>query len=146
MRRIVVLGLAAGLVLVLAADSLSQQGPKLGKGPGAGRLFDPNTVATVTGVIVKIEYHVSPNAKGERGMHLLLKTDKETIPVFLGPEGYIKKQAVAFTAKDQVKVTGSRVTFEGAPAMIATTVQKGQDILELRNKQGFPKWAGGGRR
>lgn len=47
---------------------------------------------------------------------------------------------------DKVEVTGSRITFQDKPAIIAAEVKKGDEILKLRDGNGFPAWAGWRRR
>jgi hypothetical protein len=55
---------------------------------------------------------------------------------------------VRFERLDHVEVEGSRISFEGKPAIIARQVKKGGAMLILRNEEGIPAWAGrgGGRR
>jgi len=48
--------------------------------------------------------------------------------------------------KDKIAVKGSRVTFQGKPAILAAEVKEGDETLELRNENGFPVWAGWRRR
>jgi hypothetical protein len=48
--------------------------------------------------------------------------------------------------KDLVEVTGSRLTFQGKPALIAAEVRKGEEMLKLRDDSGYPVWAGWRRR
>jgi hypothetical protein len=79
-------------------------------------------------------------------MHLMLKTDKETISVHLGPGWYIENQDVKIDPKDKVEVKGSKITFQGKPALIAAEVKKGNEILKLRDENGFPAWSGWRRR
>jgi hypothetical protein len=43
-------------------------------------------------------------------------------------------------------VRGSRVTFDGKPAIIAATVRKGDEELALRDAAGRPVWSGWRRR
>ena len=107
------------------------------------RNYDLKTVETVHGKVVSVEKTQGGRRGG--GLHLTLKTDKETIPVHLGPAGYMEKQAVQVAAGDTITVTGSRVMFEGKPALIAAQVQKGNDIMTLRDKNGVPAWSGAGR-
>jgi hypothetical protein len=45
-----------------------------------------------------------------------------------------------------IEVRGSRVTFEGKPALIAAEVMKGDGTLRLRDQDGYPAWAGWRRR
>ena len=44
--------------------------------------------------------------------------------------------------KDSVEIKGSRVTFEGKPAIIAAEVKKGGETLTLRDDAGLPVWSG----
>ena len=68
-----------------------------------------------------------------------VKTDKETVSVHLGPSWYMENQDVKLEPKDKVEVKGSRITFGGKPAIIATEVKKGDEA-------GYPVWAGWRRR
>ena len=79
------------------------------------------------------------------GVHLTLQTDKETIAVHLGPAWYIDKQTPRIEANDTITVTGSRVTIDGKPAIIAAQIKKGNDILKLRDENGIPAWRGAAR-
>jgi hypothetical protein len=64
----------------------------------------------------------------------------------LGPAFYLENQDVKIEPKDKVEVKGSRVTFEGKPAIIAAEVKKGDEVLRLRDDNGFPMWSGWRRR
>ncbi len=116
-----------------------------GWGPGSqyGRMYDPQTVGTTDGEIIKVE-KITPMSGMSRGVHVVLKTDKsETVSVHLGPEWYIDKQEITFKPGDKVQVRGSRITFEGKPAIIAAEVTKDGRTLQLRGTNGVPVWAGG---
>jgi hypothetical protein len=76
------------------------------------------------------------------GIHLMLKTEKETIAVHLGPEWYIERQDVKLEKGDKIEVKGSRITFDGKPAIIAAECKKGDSVLILRDSTGVPAWAG----
>ncbi len=121
----------------------AQQGPKGGAGtPGTGRMYDPKTVETVSGEVVSMDPVTSARGTGY-GVHLTLKTDKETISIHLGPGWYIDAQKIKIAPKDAITVKGSRITFEGKPAIIAAEITKGEQVLKLRNESGIPAWAGG---
>lgn len=110
----------------------------------AQRNYDPKTVETVQGKVLSVE---KMQQRGG-GVHLMLQTDKETIAVHLGPSWYIDKQTPKIEANDTITVTGSRVTVDGKPAIIAAQVKKGNEILKLRDENGIPVWrrgAGGNR-
>jgi len=140
------------LTLVLAATAVWAQpgaGPGGGQGRGWGagdaysRMYNPKTVETLTGEVVSVD-KFTPGKRMSYGVHFTLKTEKETIPVHLGPSWYMEKQAVTIAQGDKVEVTGSRITYEGKPTIIAGEVQKGGQVLKLRDAAGVPAWAGAG--
>jgi hypothetical protein len=106
-----------------------------------GRLYDPKTVEIVSGEVTSVE-HMTPHKGMGYGIHLLLKTEKETVSVHLGPGWYVEHQEMTIQPKDRVEVKGSRITFEGRPAIIAAEVRKGDETLVLRDADGTPRWAG----
>ena len=57
----------------------------------------------------------------------------------------MEKQTPHIKGNDTIIVTGSRVTFDGKPAIIAAEVKKGNEILNLRDENGIPAWKGAGR-
>jgi hypothetical protein len=132
---------------VLAIESFAQGGMNQkgsggwGMGSQYGRMYDPKTVETIIGDVVKVE-KITPTKGMSPGVHLIVKTKKETISVHLGPAWYIDNQDLNIEPKDKIEVKGSRITFEGKPAIIAAEVKKGNEILELRNENGVPAWSG----
>jgi hypothetical protein len=111
------------------------------KGAGKHRFFDPNTVETVSGNVVKVQR--GPMRKGGKGnsVRFTLQTDKGPLQVFLGPASYVDAQAVKLAAGDNVQVKGSRVTGpKGKTSITAVEVTKGDQVLKLRDDQGKPLW------
>jgi len=151
MQRTLGLALAAALLSTPLAGAAADApcGPGVGpcrdgRDPGRGRhgpgFYDPKTVTTVSGQVAAVE--TGPRG---RGLHLQLQTAAGALPVHLGPAWFLSEQGLAFAAGDAVEVTGSQVTFDGKPALIAQTVKKGDKALALRDLQGVPVWAGQGR-
>lgn len=105
------------------------------------RLYNPATVETVSGEVTAVE-RIAPLKGMGAGIHLQLKTDKETVSVHLGPAWYIERLDTRIEKGDAVQVTGSRVTVAGKPAIIATEVKKGDGLLTLRDARGIPLWSG----
>ena len=116
-----------------------------GMGTSYGRMYNSETVETVEGEVVSVD-RFTPMKGMSYGIHLMLKTAGETISVHLGPEWYIGNQDIKIVPHDNVQVKGSRVTFEGKPVIIAAEVRKGDEVLKLRDKNGFPVWRGWRRR
>jgi len=137
------------LVVATAAWAQPGMGPGSGQGRGWGagdpysRMYNPKTVETLSGEVVSVD-KFTPGRKMSYGVHFTLKTEKEAIPVHLGPSWYMEKQAVTIATGDKVEVTGSRITYEGKPTIIAGEVKKGGQVLKLRNAAGVPAWAGAG--
>jgi hypothetical protein len=149
-RFISLIGILALVLAATAAWAQPGMGPRGGQGRGWGagdaysRMYNPKTVETLSGEVVSVD-KFTPGRKMSYGVHFTLKTDKEAIPVHLGPSWYMEKQGMAFAPGDKVEVTGSRITYEGQPAIIAAEVKKGEQVLKLRDAAGVPAWAGKGR-
>lgn len=139
------------LTLVTSAQSFAGRGMKWqgsggwGMGQNYGRMYNPKSVETVSGEVVSVE-KFTPMRRMSYGVHLMIKTDKETLSVHLGPGWYLENQDTKIEAKDKIVVKGSRIEFEGKPAIIAAEVKKGDEMLKLRDERGFPVWSGWKRR
>ncbi|RJQ39332.1 MAG: DNA-binding protein [Nitrospiraceae bacterium] len=137
--------------LIIATESFAQRGMNWrgsgGWGPEGqyGRMYNPKTIESISGEVASVE-KISPIKGMCYGVHLILKTDKETISIHLGPGWYIENQDIKIQPKDRIEVKGSRITFQGSPAIIAAEVKKADKILRLRDESGIPFWAGWRRR
>ena len=139
--------------LALAGPALAQTGPGGGRGMGMGagmgpRLYNPQTVTTVTGQVEKLEDLPSMGGGGGRGMQyrgVTLKTGQGSLMVHLGPVWYLDEKKLAVKVGDTVEVTGSKVTLNNQPALIAREVKVNGATLKLRDDQGLPVWRGRGR-
>jgi hypothetical protein len=74
-------------------------------------------------------------------MHATVRTQAGPLSVHLGPTWFIDNLDTRLGVGDRVTVTGSKVTLNGAPVLIAARVQLGDDVLELRDETGRPHWA-----
>jgi hypothetical protein len=105
------------------------------------RMYNPATVETLKGTVEAVD-KVMPMKGMYYGIHLLLKTDKETVSVHLGPGWYIERLDTKIEKGDKIEVKGSRVTMMGKPVVIAAEVKKGDSVLMLRDENGIPLWSG----
>jgi hypothetical protein len=101
--------------------------------------YDAKTVETIGGKVLSVERTTPANRRGY-WVDVMLQTEKEIIPVQLGPAWYIDKQTPRIEANDTISVTGSRVTMDGKPAVIAADVTRGNELLKLRDDHGIPVW------
>jgi hypothetical protein len=83
---------------------------------------------------------------GHVGLHLILKTKKQSYTVLVGPSQFVKDKGFSFAKGDKIEVTGSKVKYGDSEALIAREIKKGNKVLTLRNAQGLPEWSGGPRR
>lgn len=145
MKEIIVLLAVASLAL--AAPALPQPGGGMGMGGGMGpRLYNPQTVITVKGAVEKLS-ELSMGPGGGMGMkfrELLLKTDKGSLMVHMGPIWYLDQKKFAVKVGDTLEVTGSQVTLNNQPAIIAREVKVDGQTIKLRDDQGIPAWRGMG--
>ncbi len=123
--------------VLLAQDATS--------GPAAGsRNYNTATETTVSGTVEAV--HDVTGRRGWNGMHVQLKTDQGDFDVHVGPSWFLAQKKFQIAKGDQIEVTGSKVRFNNADALIARTIKKGDSALTLRNAQGLPVWSrrGGG--
>lgn len=112
-----------------------------GAGSQYGRMYDPKTIETISGEVIRVD-RIAPMKGMSGGVHLTVKTDKEEIPVHLGPAWYVENQDITIGQNDMIEVKGSKITFEGKPAIIAACVKKDSAVLTLRDEKGIPVWSG----
>ena len=124
------------LALTMACGSENQGGSGPGGGAGYDRMYDPKTVETVSGEVVSVD-KIADQGMGY-GASLTLKTPEETILVYLGPGWFLEKQDLTLTPKDQVEITGSQITFQGKPAILAAQVKKGGQEPETAGPRRHP--------
>jgi hypothetical protein len=82
-----------------------------------GTMWEPKTVEALSGEVVAVEKYVPGRGGTSYGLRLSLKTEKETIPVVLGPASYIEEQRIKFAANDKIEVKGSKMSIQGQPTL-----------------------------
>jgi hypothetical protein len=144
-KRLIGLMVAVSMLLTASLALATWKGYRGSGGWGMGtsyqKMYNPATVETLTGTVEAVD-KVTPMKGMDYGIHLSLKTDKETIPVHLGPGWYIERLDTKIEKGDKIEVKGSSVTMMGKPVIIAAEVKKGESVLKLRDENGIPVWAG----
>ena len=132
------------LILVGPLLTISWAQQRSGKGMNKQtytRGYNTETVETIEGEVVEITYNPSKKTDATMGVHMAVKTDTSTIAVHLGPIWYMVEQE-PIKKGEVVIVMGSRITYNGAPALIAATVKRNERTLQLRDANGYPVWRG----
>src|SRR3989304_3505009 len=99
--------------IFLTSDAFAKGGMKWkgsggwGMGSQYNKMYDPKTVETISGEVVSVD-KITPIKGMHYGIHLMVKTEKETISVHLGPWWYIENQDFEIKPKDMIEVKGSR--------------------------------------
>ncbi len=125
---------SAFLVLTLAV-AVAQ--PRKGR---AKPLYDPATEKTISGEVLDVQQTQRGRVPG---LHLMVKTESETVDVRLGPATFVQNQGFTFAKGDKVEILGSKVTVAGTEVLIAREVTKDGKKLTLRDNAGRPMWSGG---
>lgn len=125
------------LMLLAGAAVVSQE-----KNPPAQQhnyAYDQATQQTFEGVVVETKDYACP-VSGSVGSHITLKGDVSTIEVHLAPATFMKQYEISINKGDRVTVVGSKIIFEGKPALIAKTIVLGHETFNFRDPKGRPLW------
>lgn len=141
--------LLGGCLLCGGASAAEPMAWRGSGGWGAGlpysRMYDVAAVQTVRGEVVRLEKLIPLEGMAD-GLHLLLRNREETVSVHLGPVWFLERQEFSLEPGERLEVVGSRVVFEGRPALLAAEVKKADKVLRLREESGLPLWSGWRRR
>ncbi len=129
------------LPLVLAMAGSAAAYPQKGRGPHehCGDRFDPKSMTSRKVQVLYVQ--TEAQERGHEAVHLRVRgTGGEVLTVMVGPSEYVRSQKLELAPYDRITVTGSRITCEGNPALIATTIDKDGNTYRLRDDDGFPRW------
>jgi hypothetical protein len=133
MRRLAAVLLAAPLAL---AQSPPAQAPEAKPPAAKAPEYDPNAVVTITGVVE--DFHESKVQGDHPALHLIVKTETETVEVHACPVRFMSELEFTIEKGDTITVEGSRP--EAGGILVAREITKGQTSLILRDKTGAPVW------
>ena len=98
--------------------------------------YDLQTETKMKGSVEEVK--LPPNAKDIA--HLLVKTETDTLDVYLCPKSFLDDMGVNFSKGDEITLTGSKVKQGDVDLILARVVVKGSDTLVLRDDKGNPVW------
>ncbi|HEX9185438.1 MAG TPA: hypothetical protein VGB87_00065 [Vicinamibacteria bacterium] len=100
--------------------------------------YDPKAEVTLKGVVE--DFHESKTRGDHPGLHLVVKTETETVEVHACPVRFMSELEFTIEKGDEITIVGSR---PGAgEVVVAREIAKGQTSLILRDKTGEPIWTG----
>jgi hypothetical protein len=110
--------------------------PPAAKAPARAPEYDPKAEVTIQGVV---EDSPESKTRGDHpGLHLILRTETETVEVHACPVRFMSELDFTIERGDTLTVIGSRPQAGGV--VIAREITKGQTSLILRDKTGAPVW------
>ena len=113
------------------------QAPPVAKAPATkAPEYDVKAEVTIKGVVEDI--HESKMRGDHPGLHLILKTETETIEVHACPVLFMSELEFVIEKGDTLTVDGSRP--EAGGIVVAREITKGQVSLRLLDKTGAPVW------
>ena len=126
-------------ITILESSSAEAQGVTRGRRRWTPAPYDTSTVQTVTGRVIAME-RLATTRRRSRGIHAMLKSDGDTLLVYLAPRWHFKRVGFRIFKGDTVTVTGSKVILDGHVTLVAAEVRKGELTMKLREKDGSAAW------
>ena len=147
MMRYVIASLVAFSFVALVAMTLSAQqgfgrmGARGGMKSEGQQKYDPSQVEIVSEEVTAVKEVETRNGKMS-GVGLGVNTGSQNLLVYLGPHIYVDLQNVRIVPGDKVEVKGVKTALNGQIMFLAGEVDKGGEVLKLRDDEGAPLWAG----
>lgn len=132
----VVMGALMLLLLGIASNVVSQE---KNTSPHASYTYDQAKQQTARGWVVETKDFQCP-VSGTMGSHITVKTETGNIEVHLAPASFMKQYAINIRKDDNVTIIGSRIMFDGKPALVAKSVAIGRETYNFRDPSGKPLW------
>jgi hypothetical protein len=123
---------AAAIILVTSAALWAQK-----PGDNTAPKYDAKNEVTLKGTVDDIKEVPGPL----EGVHLVLKSDTETILVHVAPDKFLKEMDTSFNKGDVLEIVGCKVKdADGSDELLARQITKANNELMLRDKKGTPIW------
>lgn len=104
------------------------------------RQYDADQAINVSGTVASVGTF-RPQSGAVDGLRLKIKSQRgETWIVQVGPESYVREKGVRFHYGDRVKVTGVTIDTWRGDVLIAGEITVEDETIELRDKEGKPRW------
>jgi DNA/RNA endonuclease YhcR with UshA esterase domain len=126
--------LFVGAIILAISGALWAQKPNGNTAPK----YDIKNEVTVKGTVQDIKTVPGPL----EGVHLLLKTETETILVHVAPEKFLSEMETSFNKGDVLEVVGCKIKdADGSDELLARQITKSNNNeIVLRDKKGTPVW------
>jgi len=127
-----------GVVLSIALATVGLVAPSQTAKPQQEPRYDPATIIEVMATVTDLRE--VPRGSPLAGVHLAVKTDKETFDAYVAPADFLKEMGVSFVKGDRIQIVGSKVKFGDGRVVLLREVWKQNSTLYLRDQNGTPYW------
>jgi len=104
--------------------------------PPTAPKYDLQSEVKIQGVVLELQ----TAEKTKDLLHMVVKSGEETVDVSLCPKSYLDEMGTTFAKGDEIALTGSKVKVDEANLVLAREVNKGEEMLMLRDGKGVPVW------
>ncbi len=140
MKNVIKCSFALVVILFCTNFLFSQPGRGLNRSE-LTRLYNASTEATFEGKMTEVV--VADSGYGRfPGIVVDLKTKDKEVKVYIAPNWYLNKGKIELKKDRLLTVTGSQVTHNNQPLLIARTMKYDGKEITLRDSRGVPVWAG----
>lgn len=143
-RSFLVRALVSGLLLTASVVPGVMAGPAPGlegwyPGQPYSQVYAPEHATRVSGRILAVE-RFRPREGMAEGVRVQVSSGATPVWVHLGPVAFVEVQRVRLAIGDDVLVNGVTVKDGEQAVVIATRVERGGQVLRLREQDGTPAW------
>jgi uncharacterized protein YdeI (BOF family) len=134
-----ILGAIIGGLLIMFTLAAAQQAGQTQPGQDVPK-FDPKNQEVITATVQEVKDYHCP-VTGSLGTHLTVKTTTGgTYEAHLAPAAFLKEFGMNFKQWETVTITGTKVTFDGKPAILARLIKVNNETYMFRDEKGRPLW------
>ena len=144
MKKFIIIGIVA--ILATAAyitDADGFFGIAIGERIGMYNTHSVKTVQCKIQEIGRVERVWGPIKGNSHAINLTVKTDRETMTVYLGPAWFIERENFTIGKEDIIEVKGCTKMYDGKLVLVAQEIKKDNMTLKLRDSKGNPMWFNG---
>ncbi len=107
----------------------------------AAKKLQMDSVEKFEGTVTTVKREKYPD--GRMFIHVMLDTKDGEKTFLIGPASFVDKSKVKLQVGDKVTIKGFRVGANGSEVIMAQSVDKNGNVLELLNEQRKPLWENG---